>query len=570
LAIYHLSVKSISRSSGRSAVAAAAYRSGERLLNERDGRAHDFKARSGVVSSFIAAPEDAPSWALDRQALWSTVELHETRSNASTAREWEAALPSELDAEQRDSLSREFAAAIVERFGVVVDCALHSPSKEGDDRNHHLHMLTTTREVTAEGLGKKTRELDAAKTRSAAVTEIRELWANLSNRALENAQVGERVDHRSHAAMRAEATEAAQEAERAERSLNPIGKRNRVQEAAERATEARQVVEALPDAPSTHKGPKLTAQERREAAQERREAAQKAEQAERDRIRARQHERFQAFVQKTKDAQEAEQQRQQAADALEQERRAEAEARERQEAERRAEMTRDFEKLAQVSLKAPLSTGRLSAEVLVEAYGVLEEIKEVGVRAFVRERLTRATEAAGRFVDRLLALGMMREDPYSELGDMGLADFYARQVSTAVRKSPETAMLSVAWAATAASLDHDLKPKLRERPAKELTMAEALEADLGPDRTLKLQQGLMLEAFKGRPGTTPEKLDKAQAYYEAEMAEGWDYADQLSLVQSHREMLVLQQKLEVQLKIEADIERSARQRPRDLDDGLEL
>ena len=101
MAIYHLSAKVVSRTSGRSAVAAAAYRSGERLLDARTGLAHDFRARSGVVTSFIVAPADAPEWALDRQSLWSATEVHETRSNSTTAREWEAALPDELDADQR-------------------------------------------------------------------------------------------------------------------------------------------------------------------------------------------------------------------------------------------------------------------------------------------------------------------------------------------------------------------------------------------------------------------------------------------------------------------------------------
>ena len=256
MAIYHLSAKVVSRTSGRSAVAAAAYRSGERLLDARTGLAHDFRARSGVVTSFIAAPADAPEWALDRQSLWSATEVHETRSNSTTAREWEAALPDELDADQREALARSFAAAMVARFGVVADCALHTPSREGDERNHHLHMLTTTRAVDAQGFGAKTRELDGGKGRGAAVEEIRALWADLTNRALEAAQASARVDHRSHEAQRAEAAEAAQEAEKAERSLNPIGKRQRVHEAAERAAEARSRVEMLPEAPAPMMAPR--------------------------------------------------------------------------------------------------------------------------------------------------------------------------------------------------------------------------------------------------------------------------------------------------------------------------
>lgn len=117
-------------------------------------------------------------------------------------------------------------------------------------------MLTTTRAVDAQGFGAKTRELDGGKGRGAAVEEIRALWADLTNRALEAAQASARVDHRSHEAQRAEAAEAAQEAEKAERSLNPIGKRQRVHEATERAAEARSRVEMLPEAPAPMMAPR--------------------------------------------------------------------------------------------------------------------------------------------------------------------------------------------------------------------------------------------------------------------------------------------------------------------------
>lgn len=277
MAIFHLAAKTVARASGRSAVAAAAYRCGVRLVNARDGLAHDFRARSGVVSTFIAAPDAAPSWMLDRQALWSAAEIRETRLNAVTAREWEAALPDELDAGQREALARQFAAAMVERFGLVADCAIHAPSGEGDQRNHHLHMLTTTRAVDGDGFGAKTRALDDRK--SGAVEEVRALWEKLANDALAAARQEARIDRRSLRAQeteaRQEAVSASQDAEKAARSLNPIGKRQRVQRATESAQEAAQRAEALSREPTTHDGPERTAMRRRKAEKDKQAAAVK-------------------------------------------------------------------------------------------------------------------------------------------------------------------------------------------------------------------------------------------------------------------------------------------------------
>jgi hypothetical protein len=197
VALYHLSVKTVSRSTGRSAVAAAAYRSGERLTNERDGQTHDFTRRSGVVSSFVVAPAGAEGWAQDRATLWNRAETAENRKNSTVAREYELALPAELDAQGREQLAREFAGAVVARFGVVADVAIHAPGREGDNRNHHAHVLTTTRAVDGQGFGAKTRALDDQK--SGAIEEIRALWAGQVNQALERAGRGERIDHRSHA-----------------------------------------------------------------------------------------------------------------------------------------------------------------------------------------------------------------------------------------------------------------------------------------------------------------------------------------------------------------------------------
>ncbi|MGA0617614.1 MobQ family relaxase [Paracoccus sp. KR1-242] len=197
MASYHLSVKTIKRSAGRSATAAAAYRSGSVIACEREGRVHDYSAKRGIEASFILAPGDAPDWVQDRAALWNAAEARETRRNSVTAREWELALPAELGAEYRAALVREFGRALVTRYGIAVDVALHGPHREGDQRNHHAHVLTTTRAIGAGGFGDKTRLLDAAKTGGGEIEAMRVLWAEMQNRALERAGEAARVDHRS-------------------------------------------------------------------------------------------------------------------------------------------------------------------------------------------------------------------------------------------------------------------------------------------------------------------------------------------------------------------------------------
>jgi len=207
MASYHLCVKTVKRSAGRSATAAAAYRAGERLICEREGRVHDYTRKQGIGEVFIVAPANAPDWASDRSALWNGAEVAERRRNSVTAREWELALPAEVSDADRVELVRGFAEALVARYGVVADVAVHAPHREGDQRNHHAHILTTTREMGPEGLGAKTRILDAAKTGGVEIEEMRGLWAQMQNRVLERAGQEERVDHRSLEDQRAAALE---------------------------------------------------------------------------------------------------------------------------------------------------------------------------------------------------------------------------------------------------------------------------------------------------------------------------------------------------------------------------
>ena len=196
MSIFHLTVRSVSRASGRSAVAAAAYRAGECLTNDRDGRTHDYTNKP-VVEAFILAPTDAPEWSRDRARLWNAAEAAEKRKDAKVAREYELALPAEVDAAERRHLAEAFGLRLVEHYGVAVDVAIHPPSEEGDQRNHHAHLLTTTRAIGPNGLGTKTRQLDVASTASVEVEALRASWATMINQALEKAQVSDRVDHRS-------------------------------------------------------------------------------------------------------------------------------------------------------------------------------------------------------------------------------------------------------------------------------------------------------------------------------------------------------------------------------------
>ncbi|MFN3826111.1 MAG: MobQ family relaxase [Micavibrio sp.] len=199
MAIYHCSVRVFSRAEGHSAVAAAAYRAGAILHDERRCVTHRYHQRTGVVETFIMAPAFAPEHTHDRALLWNAAEAAETRKNARVAREVILALPHELDLSARKILARDMAAYLVERYRVVVDVALHSPyGKDGHDpRNHHAHLLFTTREVTKDGLGKKTRILDDKEHGPQEIEAIRAVWEALANAALEQAGIESRIDRRT-------------------------------------------------------------------------------------------------------------------------------------------------------------------------------------------------------------------------------------------------------------------------------------------------------------------------------------------------------------------------------------
>jgi hypothetical protein len=194
---YHCSVKAVSRSAGRSVVAAAAYRLGEKLHDETYDITHDYTRRRGVETTFTLAPEAAPAWALDPEELWNAAERSERRKNSTLGREIELALPAFLEPDARRSITTEFARELIDRYSVAVSVAIHKPSRNGDQRNYHAHVLLTARAVGPDGLGKKTRILDDMKTGPKQVESLRELAADIINRHLADAKSDIRVDHRS-------------------------------------------------------------------------------------------------------------------------------------------------------------------------------------------------------------------------------------------------------------------------------------------------------------------------------------------------------------------------------------
>ena len=143
MAIYHCSVKVIGRSSGRSATGAAAYRSGEKITDERTGIVHDYTRKSGIDHAEIIAPENAPSWVQDRSTLWNQVELIEKRKDSQVCREVEVALPAELSSAENQKLVQGFIKNEFVKNGMVADLSIHHAKGE----NPHAHILLTTRSI---------------------------------------------------------------------------------------------------------------------------------------------------------------------------------------------------------------------------------------------------------------------------------------------------------------------------------------------------------------------------------------------------------------------------------------
>jgi len=219
IAIYHCSIKIISRDKGKSAVAAAAYRAGETITNEYDGITHDYTRKGGVVHTEILLSDNAPAEYSDRAVLWNAVEKIEKAKNSQLAREIELALPVELTLLQNKSLVREYVKKHFTQQGMCADIAIHDTG----GGNPHAHIMLTMRPFTEEKTWgdkqKKEYILDSQgekiydkkkrsyKCKSVPTTdwneqtkaeEWRSGWADSVNRYLEKLNHSERVDHRSY------------------------------------------------------------------------------------------------------------------------------------------------------------------------------------------------------------------------------------------------------------------------------------------------------------------------------------------------------------------------------------
>lgn len=204
--IFHMSIKPVSRGSGKSATASAAYRSGVCLKDERTGDVHDYTRKQGIEHTELVFPTGIK---MSREELWNAAERAEKRKDARIAREFELALPAELTKEQRQELTTNFAKSLVDKYGVAADVALHEPNRKGDQRNHHAHILITTRQISVQGLEAKTdleREdkvlrAQGKDTCRQQIEVLRGEWAVHCNKALERAGYYERVSHKSLAAQ---------------------------------------------------------------------------------------------------------------------------------------------------------------------------------------------------------------------------------------------------------------------------------------------------------------------------------------------------------------------------------
>ncbi|MGQ3178554.1 MAG: MobQ family relaxase, partial [Blastomonas fulva] len=202
MAIFHFSAKAISRAAGSSAVAASAYRAGEKLHDDRLGRTHDFTNKAGVVQSEVMLPEGASEAWSDREKLWNDVEASEVRKDAQLAREIEFALPREVTQAQAIELARDFVKAEFVDRGMIADLNVHWDIGADGEAKPHAHVMLTMREIVVgeDGsvtFGAKVRDWN----RTELLTHWREAWATHANQRMAELDIDARIDHRSLAAQ---------------------------------------------------------------------------------------------------------------------------------------------------------------------------------------------------------------------------------------------------------------------------------------------------------------------------------------------------------------------------------
>jgi len=203
MAIFYMDVKIIGRSSGRSAIGAAAYRRsakmhsiahaayqrGEKIIGIGDKVTHDYRSKGGVVYSKIMLPDDAPPEFIDAQTLWNAVEASETRKNAQLAREIIVALPKEFNLSEQKVVLRQY---IKENFvskGMIADFSIHDKG----DTNPHAHIMLTTRNISRNGFGNKNRNWNKKEN----LLEWRKAWAHINNDMFKRKRLTQRIDHRT-------------------------------------------------------------------------------------------------------------------------------------------------------------------------------------------------------------------------------------------------------------------------------------------------------------------------------------------------------------------------------------
>ena len=206
MAIVHIATKAISRKAGQSAVASAAYRAGVILKDERYDKSHDYSKKSGVMSADIILPTalKAKGLMVSREEIWNKAEHVEGRTDSRVAREWLVNLPHELDEAKRKALAHEFTQVLADKYNIIADCAIHSPSKKevargADPRNYHAHILVTTREAKMGADGKlffdkqlkipfewsnHKRKTEGLQSSIEEIKDIRQLWVDMANKAL--------------------------------------------------------------------------------------------------------------------------------------------------------------------------------------------------------------------------------------------------------------------------------------------------------------------------------------------------------------------------------------------------
>lgn len=192
MAIYHYSAQVISRSQGRSAVAAIAYRTGTKLTDDRTGLIHDYTKKRGIAHVEILAPANAPEWVYHREILWNQVEAAEKRKDSQVAFEVNLALPVELTEDQNIKLLRAFIQQQFVDKGFIADFAIHLD----DPQNPHAHILRSTRPLDGDHFGKKPKAENWL-TRKESLQLERIAWADQVNQALEKAGSDSRIDYRS-------------------------------------------------------------------------------------------------------------------------------------------------------------------------------------------------------------------------------------------------------------------------------------------------------------------------------------------------------------------------------------